>query len=497
MASAAAATEQQETSYSQQSWENARRVRIARAREDMNVFMEFVMRDERTGKEIHQAPVHVRWHKLAGQYRRLVLWSHPSAGKTAQLTTGRLLWMLGQDPTRRLAIVGNTAGQAEKVLGSVRQYITKSPILRQVFPDLKPDPAKPWTQKWAFVERPTVAKDPSVQALGVAGPIQGSRLDGMILDDVVDFENSRTKGQRDMIAEWFFTTAIERVDPGGFIIVIGNAFHPDDLLHRLARLDVWHSERFPIVDAQGQSTWPARFTQERIEEIRESMPPLAFAQQYMCDARDDATSAFKRSWFDACVARGQTDRYEDWWRLQKDNPFASMGCRIITGVDLAVKKKDSADLTAMFTMMLYPNGDRRLLNIEAAHLSFPETVDLIKQVHARYGGLVIVENNAAQDFLVQHMVSTTAIPILGYTTTDRKAHPEFGIAGLSVEFRNAKWIIPSNGGLHPQVRSWLDEMLYYDPAAHTGDRLMASWLAVQGIGMTSGREVTVRNLNTR
>jgi hypothetical protein len=29
----------------------------------------------------------------------------------------------------------------------------------------------------------------------------------------------------------------------------------------------------------------------------------------------------------------------------------------------------------------------------------------------------------------------------------------------------------------PQIQEWIDEMLYYQPSAHTGDRLMACWMA--------------------
>jgi hypothetical protein len=29
------------------------------------------------------------------------------------------------------------------------------------------------------------------------------------------------------------------------------------------------------------------------------------------------------------------------------------------------------------------------------------------------------------------------------------------------------------------MQAWISEMIYYDPAAHTGDRLMASWFATE------------------
>jgi hypothetical protein len=34
-----------------------------------------------------------------------------------------------------------------------------------------------------------------------------------------------------------------------------------------------------------------------------------------------------------------------------------------------------------------------------------------------------------------------------------------------------------------ELREWIKELLYYDPQAHSGDRLMAMWFAVMGSRM--------------
>jgi hypothetical protein len=53
------------------------------------------------------------------------------------------------------------------------------------------------------------------------------------------------------------------------------------------------------------------------------------------------------------------------------------------------------------------------------------------------------------------------------------------VESLAVELANAKWIIPSDedGTVHPEIDAWINEMLYYNPQGHTGDRLMAAWIA--------------------
>jgi hypothetical protein len=70
-----------------------------------------------------------------------------------------------------------------------------------------------------------------------------------------------------------------------------------------------------------------------------------------------------------------------------------------------------------------------------------------------------------------------------------KHHPEYGVESLAAEMAAGKWIIPCelDGSVQPEVSLWLTEMLYYDPQGHTGDRLMASWIAREGARKGSGR----------
>jgi hypothetical protein len=101
--------------------------------------------------------------------------------------------------------------------------------------------------------------------------------------------------------------------------------------------------------------------------------------------------------------------------------------------------------------------------------------------HRRFFSICVVENNAAQDFIVQFARGQFAVPIRPFTTGRNKAHPEFGVESIAAEMAGGKWVIPNNEGrCTPEVDAWISEMLYYDPTAHTGDRLMASWFAREG-----------------
>lgn len=454
---------------------------IEAARLDIDAFITAVMRDERTGLPLDQAPVHVAWHELAEAHDRLLIWSAIEHGKTTQMSIARTLHRLGQDPTLRIAIVSNTAGQAEKLLRAVKRYIETSAELHAVFPDLRP--SDQWTSRAITVKRPTLSKDPSVQTIGIHGNILGSRIDELIVDDLLDTENTRTAKAREECFLWLQANCLSRLTSKGRVLVVGTAFHPEDTLHKLARMPGWRAVRYPVLSDNGMPRWPERWPLERIAKVKETLGPLEFARQLLCVARSDEESRFKKEWIDACLARGAGKTLV--YGMDKLPP----GFKTYTGVDLAVQQKDASDLTCLFTIAVHPQGDREILNIEAGKWSGPEIISRIIDTHRRYMSICIVENNAAQDYIIQFARGQFAVPIRPFTTGRNKAHPEFGIESIAAEMAGRKWIIPSNAGqaAHPEIYNWVQEMLFYQPSAHTGDRLMASWFAREGHRLGSQR----------
>ena len=445
-----------------------------------NAFMEYVLRDEETSSMVEQADIHRSWQDLCSQHKRLLVWSHVESGKTNQISIGRSLYELGKNPSLRIAIVSNTQDQAKKIVGAIAKNIEQSADLAKVFPDLKKGDI--WTQTSLAVRRPNVSKDPSVQAFGIHGAVLGARIDLLILDDVLDFENCRTPALRQELWDWYHATLTGRLTRDSRVWIVGTAFHPDDALHRFARQPSFGAVGYPIIDPlTGQSRWPERWPMERIDERRAEMAhvPSEWARQYLCQARDDSEARFKQEWIDKGIARGSEDKLV--YGLQ----FVPPRCKVYTGVDLAVQRHSAAGETVLFTIMVFPNGDRKLLNIEAGKWSGPDIVGRIIDTHRRYMSICVVENNAAQDFIIQFARGQFAVPIHAFTTGRNKAHPEFGVESIAAEMAGGKWIIPSKGGLDHEVQEWINEMLYYDPTAHTGDRLMANWFAREGFRMAS------------
>lgn len=466
--------------------------RITAARKSVNAFCEMVLKDEESGKQVQQAPLHETWHDLADRNRRLVIWSHTEAGKTNQLVIARSLFALGKDPNTRIAIIGNTREQSSKILRTIAKYIEESAELRAVFPHLKRSAKDPWTTNAIHVERSTPAKDPSVQAFGVHGAITGARIDLLILDDILDFENCQTPKGRSELMQWYLSTVASRLTRESSVICVGTAWHPEDLMHRLEGHPAWVAKKFPVLDHTGSPTWPSRWPLHRIEEQRIERGPLEFARTMMCQARDDSDARFKRQYIDKALEAGEgwplleriedSDIEEDLLAYDAINRLGGVSdVKLYTGVDLAVQKHAAADQTALATIAVMPNGDRRLLWIESGRWSGPEIIAKILDTYERYGSIFLVEGNAAQDYIRQFTLHKAAVPIIPFTTGRNKMNPEFGVESIAAEMAAGKWIFPNDGGsVEPEVQQLITEMLYYQPDAHTGDRLMALWFAREG-----------------
>lgn len=464
---------------------------IVEARNDFNTFAELVCRDDETDEPIRQAAIHRAWTKAALKYDRLLIWAHRYAGKTVQLSVLRTVWELGRDPSLRFIILSATQDLAIAIVAAIANYIKSDETVREIFPDLMPDEkGGSWSNTKLDVIGRRDKRNPSVRACGVGTALRGSRGDRLIVDDILTAENTATPEQRRKVTSWLRSEAFGCLSRRARVLIVGNAMHPDDALHELAKLQGWKWLRFPILNPAGESTWPEMWPHERIKKARIDMG-LEFAKNMMCRARSDEDARFKQEWIDAALKRGADLTFVD--SLEE----VPAGCSTWSGVDLGVSKKKKSDKSAVFTFLEDENGNRTLLRIRAGKWTGPEILDKLKEEQAAFHSIIAVENNAAQDFILQFAKSETNLPVLPHTTSGRKRDPIFGVEGLAIELSNGKWTFPSKGGcIDPQLSEFIVELLYYVPKAHTGDRLMACYfareLARRLLGQKSGpAEVSV------
>jgi hypothetical protein len=292
----------------------------------------------------------------------------------------------------------------------------------------------------------------------VNGPLLGARLDLAILDDVVSFENSFTAGQREKVVAWFRSTLVGGVVATGRVVVVGNPWHADDLLHVLERSGEYQAIRDPAMDATGEPLWPEAWSRARLEQ-------LEFSRQMLLEVLSDAGARFRQEWLERAFAAAVQQRAE-----LVDNYNGPM--RTFTGVDLGVGATTAHDESVLFTIALLPDGRRQVLSIEAGRWQAPELVARIKSARSRFRSRVRVESNAAQAYIVQFLAGD-GVHVESHTTGRNRHDPILGIESLAVELEQGRWIVPDS----TETRTWAREMLAFSPMSHPGDRLVASWLA--------------------
>lgn len=480
------------------------------ARWDCATFCELILRDEETGLPIELQPFQEEWHEVLDREKNAVIWAFVDSGKTQQISIAQLLWKLGRDPRKRFAILAATQSAAVKIIRTMKGHIEDNAVLHQIFPGLRR--GKVWTDNAFEVMRPYGIKDPSVQAYSPeGGKIQGARLDGLVIDDVLTENNTLTAHQRKKISSWIKASAFSRLSKKAFIVFLTNAWHPEDMAHELNKQG-WWAKKYPVL-VGGRSAWPDHWPMDRIDEARTvRLGALEFARQMMCEPRDDSTSRFRQEWVNRCLENGEGYRaYKSFEDIHETDPDLAQqmdvndailrlggmpeGYATITGVDLAISQKSSADLTALFTLLLWPDGTRQVLEVQAGRWPGPEIIDRIVSVHERYRSVVVVENNGAQQFLLQWTKTRApGLRVRAHTTGRNKLSPEFGIESLAAELESGMWLIPSVDGRRTsrEIEEWIYEMISYDPKAHTGDRLIASWIAD-----TYARAIHARNMKQR
>lgn len=482
---------------------------IRDARLDSGKFVEYALRNEADGSRLCNAYFHNEWHALMREHRQVVLVAPVEHAKSQSISVGKVLHLLGENSNRRIALISSSAALAKKPLKQIRSEIERNERVQEVFPGLRRSSRleDPWTSEQLTVERTVIAKDPSLQAVGAFGAIVGSRLDVIILDDVLSFENTRTEEQRKKLIEWFDTIVFQRATDGALIFIIGTPWHPEDLLHVLASRPGFHSAVYSAVEnpddppKRWRPMWGAQWPLRRLLDRYNNMPLEHFMRKFLCRVRLDALSRFQKSWLDRMcqLGRGKTFELARPPRMRRGGP--PLPCFV--GVDLAVGKKTSHQAknakTVIATIAIMPNTRRLFANISSGMWQAPEILSRLKETSITYNEPeILVESNAAQEYLIQ--IGEGSIPNLHGrdTQAQNKYNEQWGVEALAVELKRQMWVMPSgiSGKDVPEDGQILiSQMLNYDPKMHTGDHLMAMWLARECARLWGA--VTGRSLDTK
>lgn len=441
-----------------------------RARSDAAAFVEAVGRVE-GDRPVPMASVHRKIHALLDRHPRVVWWASVGSGKTQQVSRWRVEYELARDPSLRIGLVSASESHPKKVLKAIASDIERNPHLHRVAPHLRREPGGTWNEFAITVARPDVMVDPSVQVVAPGGSVLGSRLDLIIIDDLVDFQNSLTQYQRDQIHRWVTSELLSRGSTRLRVWAIGNVWSADDALHRLAKLPGWVSRRDPALDEQGRPNFGELMTAQHVHRRAAELGPVYAGPMLFCRLAAAGVGAIRPEWIEHALQRGA--------EFARANHPKFTG-PTFAGVDVGGGDRRDADRSAVATIGIHLDGMRRLLDLRAGRWSGPELVANIRGAHREHGAIVRVESNATQGLLADFAPD---VPISKRATTaSNKYDQRFGVHSLAIELSQGRWIFPADEHgqpATPEIAALCRALLEYtgDPSQHVADEVMALWIA--------------------
>jgi len=338
-----------------------------------------------------------------GELKRLIVLMPPRHGKSELVSLRFPCWYLARHPEAYIVQAGYAESIALTHSRKARDIFISNEMMR-LFPDIhhRPETAG---QELVRPERQAAhewgtKQGGSYYAVGIGGGLTGRGFDVGIIDDPVkDEEEAASQTIRDKVWDWYQKVFRTRTEPDAAIIVVMTRWHQEDLVGRLLKqahedsaADQWEILHFPAIN-NNQALWPGRYPVEVLERIRSSIGSRAFESLYQGNPT---------------IAEGQIIKRE-WWKYFSTPPHF---IRKIHSWDTAFKDKTQNDYSVCTTWGESQNG-YYLLNVWRDKVEFPELKRVATALYERdIPDVVIVEDKASGQSLIQELQRNTRIPVL-------------------------------------------------------------------------------------
>lgn len=203
---------------------------------------------------------------------RLMLLVPPRHGKSELASIRLPAWHLGHHPHHEIINVGYNLDLPMIFSKKVRALL-RDPYYQQLFPGTQMDPDTQATEAWM------TTKGGGFKAAGVGGGITGKGAHILIIDDPLkNMEEADSADRRELLDNWYQSTAFTRLAPGGGVLFIETWWNYDDLAGRLqqrAKIDP-NADQFEVVLYPALSTAFEYRNEDTFEIIRTdvAMDPL-------------------------------------------------------------------------------------------------------------------------------------------------------------------------------------------------------------------------------
>ena len=207
-----------------------------RARKDPSFCNQYVLRDN-TDQPFEQDVIHKLWFCFIGWcwVRGLhpVILAPYGTGKSNQISVGFPLWLTGKDQSIEGKIISNIDDLAANRVAAVKGYIDGElgdGSYGRLFPDVKPNPDRGWSNHRIFVQREGGSLDPSWQSYGIRTGGAGAPSHVNIYDAPVDMDDIISESIRESKKLRFHNIWQPRLRQGvGRSVTIGTRYHEEDL----------------------------------------------------------------------------------------------------------------------------------------------------------------------------------------------------------------------------------------------------------------------------
>jgi len=371
-----------------------RRARLAAASNNILGFATAVYPGFKIGPH-HRRLAKIFEDVIAGEKKRVIINIAPRHGKSEFSSYLFPAYFLGKFPEKKIIMGTHTAGLSEDFGRRVRNLI-ESEEYNEIFPSTQIAEDQKAAGKWS------TSAGGQYYAAGVGGALAGRGADLFVIDDPHSEQDVKTNSRLafDTAWSWFQTGPLQRLMPGGAIIVIMTRWSLLDLTGKLIDYQTknpeaipWEIVELPAILPSGKSLWPEQWPIESLEKTKASLDPKYWNAKYMQQPTSDNSAIISRKH----------------WRIwEQDEP--PMCEYVIQSWDTAFETKNNSDFSACTTWGVFYNEEEGnkaqviLLDAFKDRMAFPELKEVaLKHWKEWNPDAFIVEKKAAGAPLIQEL----------------------------------------------------------------------------------------------
>ena len=368
------------------------------ARTDMIEFAKSVYPGFKVGPH-HRKLAAIFKDVIEGRKKRVIINIAPRMGKSEFSSYLFPAYFLGNFPDKKIIMGTHTAGLSEDFGRRVRNLI-ETEEYRELFPSTAVADDQKAAGKWS------TSAGGQYYAAGVGGALAGRGADLFVIDDPHSEQDVKINSRLafDTAWSWFQTGPLQRLMPGGAIIIIMTRWSKLDLTGRLLDYqtknpdsDPWEVVELPAIlhedTEREKSLWPEQWPLESLKQKKAAMDPQYWNAQYMQNPVSNSA---------AIVSRNA-------WRIWPGDEPPS--CEyVIQSWDTAFEAKNTADYSACTTWGVFYNEEEKhnaqiiLLDAFKDRMTFPDLKQCaLKHYKEWEPDAFVVEKKAAGAPLIQEL----------------------------------------------------------------------------------------------